>query len=73
MVIFDPINHLKAEFTSIGSRLLRGDRREGSAVTMERRFRAWFGTSTTVAAKAWTLLTEVNGWERPAEEKEKFL
>jgi hypothetical protein len=75
MVIFDQaaINHLEAEFTGIGSRLLRGDRREGSAVTMERRFRAWFGTSATVVAKTWTLLTEVNGWERPAEAKGKFL
>jgi hypothetical protein len=75
MVNFDPaaINLLAVEFTGIGSRLLRGDRREGSAVTMERRFRAWFGASATVAAKAWTLLTGVNGWERPAEAKEKFL
>jgi hypothetical protein len=75
MVIFDQaaINHLKAEFTGIGSRLLCGDRREGSAVTMERRFRAWFVTSATVVAKAWTLLTEVNRWERPAEARGKFL
>ena len=75
----DAIAALADEFEGIGSHLMRGsdlgDRR-GSAVTADRRFRAWFGPSTNVCAKTWVLVVEMHaedGGMRPGATKERFL
>jgi hypothetical protein len=70
---------LAAEFEGIGSQLMqdsdRGNRR-GSAATADRRFRAWFGCSTTVCAKTWVLIVEMrdgDGGMGPGATNESFL
>jgi hypothetical protein len=76
MMHFDPaaIALLEADFRGIALRLLRPNgNREGSAVTADRRFRAWFGTSATVATMAWTLLRSDDEWKSLTKAKERFL
>jgi hypothetical protein len=76
MVDFDAaaIALLQPEFYRLGSSLVRG--RPGdfhATATADRRFRGWFGVSTTVAAKAWTLIAEANNFNSPADAKQKLL
>jgi hypothetical protein len=70
---------LAAEFEGIGSQLMRGSdlgNKRGSAGTADRRFRAWFGCSTTVCAMTWDLIVEMragDGGMGPGATKERFL
>ena len=76
MVEFDAaaIALLESEFYGLGSSLVRGRPGERDAeATANRRFRGWFGVSTTVASKVWTLISETNGFISPTDAKHKLL
>jgi hypothetical protein len=76
MVEFDAaaIALLEPAFYRLGCSLIRarpGDR--DAPATANRRFRGWFGVSTTVASKAWLLIEHNHNCRSHTEAQEKLL